>query len=95
MAKAKALLKVDYVRLLRQFWNERGHSLIELAVVMPVLLVLFTSVVELGRMAYAAIEISRSANVGALMGSHHLLAAASASSLPSAPLQAASRRRIL
>ena len=94
MAKAKALWNVDYVRLLRQFWNERGHSLVELAVVMPVLLVLFTTVVELGRMACAAIEVSRAANVGALLGSHHLLGAASATSLPPAPLQAVPRRRI-
>jgi hypothetical protein len=94
-AMAKALWNVNYVRLLKQFWSERGYSLVELAVVMPILLVLFTSIVELGRMAYAATELSKAANGGTLCGPHNLFAAMGAASLQSAPLKAASRRKAL
>jgi hypothetical protein len=48
--------------------KEEGSSLIETALVMPVLLLLLIGAVDLGRGYYAAMEVSSAAEAGALYG---------------------------
>ncbi len=49
--------------------NDAGSSVIELALLTPVLLLMLVGVVDMGRAYYAAIEISSAAAAGALYGS--------------------------
>jgi Flp pilus assembly protein TadG len=48
--------------------NERGSSLVELALVLPLLLLLLIGTVELGRIAYAAIEVTNAARAAVAFG---------------------------
>ena len=50
------------------FKPENGSSLIELALLGPLLLLLLTGTVDMGRAFYAAIEVSSAASAGALYG---------------------------
>lgn len=51
------------------FRDNRGQALVELALVVPILTLLMLGAVELGRIAYFAIEIESSARAGASYGS--------------------------
>ncbi|HUX44803.1 MAG TPA: TadE/TadG family type IV pilus assembly protein [Terracidiphilus sp.] len=64
--------------------SERGQSLIELALVLPLLLTILLGTTELGRMAYAAIEVSDAAGAGALYGSQNLFTASDTSGMQQA-----------
>jgi len=48
--------------------EDRGSSLVETAVLMPVLMLLFVGTVNFGRAYYSAIEVSAAAEAGALYG---------------------------
>ncbi|MDE3105881.1 MAG: pilus assembly protein [Acidobacteriota bacterium] len=48
--------------------GERGQSLVELAVVMPFLLLLFLGIVEFGYLFYVGIEVSNAAQAGVMYG---------------------------
>jgi Flp pilus assembly protein TadG len=61
-----------------------GQSLVELALVLPLLLLLLVGVVEIGRYAYLDILVSNAARAGAQYGSQSLTAAADASGIQSA-----------
>src|ERR1700761_431751 len=50
---------------------ERGSSLVEIAVILPLLLVILIGVVDLGRYFYLANEVADAAHSGALYGSQH------------------------
>jgi hypothetical protein len=56
-----------FLRRLRQ--QSAGSSMIELAVILPVLLLMLLGAVDLGRAYFAAIEVSSAATSGALYGS--------------------------
>jgi hypothetical protein len=57
-------------QLLQVFRRECvGSSVIELAVILPVLLLMLLGAVDMGRAYYAAIEVSSAAAAGALYGS--------------------------
>lgn len=51
--------------------SESGTSLIELALVLPVLFLLLFGVADFGRAYYLAIEVSNAAHTGALYGSQN------------------------
>lgn len=66
---------------------ERAQSLIELSLVMPVLFAILVGVVELGRMAYVAIEVSNAANAGVLYGTQNLFTAVDTNGMKSAAIK--------
>jgi Flp pilus assembly protein TadG len=53
---------------LRTCEEEKGQSMIELAVTLPLLLLLLVGAVEFGRLAYAAIEVANAARAGVAYG---------------------------
>ena len=55
---------------------QRGQSLVELALVLPLLLLLLVGVLEIGRFAYYDILVANAARAGAQYGSQSLTAAA-------------------
>jgi Flp pilus assembly protein TadG len=55
--------------------GERGQALLEMAVVLPVLLILLLGVIEVGRYAELAIVVADSARTGAVYGAQNLAAA--------------------
>jgi len=55
-------------RSLRCLRHEDGSSALELALVMPLFVLLFVVIVDLGRAYYAAMEVSAAAEAGALYG---------------------------
>lgn len=57
--------------MLRHFRRDSGSALIELALIAPLLLFILICSAELGRIAYAAIEVSDAAHAGALYGSQN------------------------
>ncbi|MDE3200287.1 MAG: pilus assembly protein [Acidobacteriota bacterium] len=66
--------------------SELGQSLIELSLVLPVLFAILIGIVELGRMAYVAIEVSNAANAGALYGSQNLFTAVDSTGMQNAAI---------
>lgn len=62
----------------RSFWERlrsrrrsRGQSLVEFALVLPIMLVVFAGVVDLGRLFYAYIAVENAAKEGALYGARY------------------------
>lgn len=49
--------------------RDGGQALVELALVLPLLLLLLLAALDLGRLAYLAIEVSNASRAGALYGS--------------------------
>ena len=58
--------------------RERGQSLVELAFVLPLLLLLLVGIIEIGRFAFYSILVANAARAGAQYGSQSLAAAADA-----------------
>jgi Flp pilus assembly protein TadG len=56
----------------RRFFSESGQSLVELALLAPILVLLVIGVVEMGRYAYLSIVLENSAEAGALYGAQGL-----------------------
>jgi Flp pilus assembly protein TadG len=52
-------------RLSRIVWRDDGSSIIELAIVFPILLILFVGSAELGRLFYTYTSLAKATNVGA------------------------------
>jgi hypothetical protein len=55
---------------------ERGQSIIELALILPLLLLLLVGTIEIGRFAYYSILVSNAARAGAQYGAQNLATAA-------------------
>ena len=55
-----------------QKMRERGQSLVELAFVVPLLLLLLVGIIEIGRFAYYSILVSNAARAGAQYGAQSL-----------------------
>jgi Flp pilus assembly protein TadG len=58
------------------FRREGGQSLVELALVLPILLLLLVGVIEIGRFSYYSILVSNAARAGAQYGAQGLATAA-------------------
>jgi Flp pilus assembly protein TadG len=55
--------------------GQRGQSLVELALVVPILLILLVGIIEIGRFAYYSILVSNAARAGAQYGAQSLATA--------------------
>jgi Flp pilus assembly protein TadG len=58
-----------------QMVRERGQSLVELAFVVPLLLLLLVGIIEIGRFAFYSILVSNAARAGAQYGAQNLASA--------------------
>src|ERR1700683_3659749 len=64
--------------------GERGESLVEFALVVPLLLLLGVGIIEIGRFAYYSILVSNAARAGAQYGAQNLATAADAAGIRTA-----------
>ena len=64
--------------------RERGQSLVELAFVVPLLLLLLVGIVEIGRFAFYSIVVSNAARAGAQYGAQSLATAADTAGITAA-----------
>jgi Flp pilus assembly protein TadG len=62
-------------RLLRRLWDESGQSLIEVYVILPILMLILVGAVEMGRVAYASIEVMNAAAAGVQYGAQNPITA--------------------
>ncbi len=66
--------------------NRRGQSVVELALVVPLLLLLLVGVIEIGRYASYSIVVSNAARAGAQYGAQNLATAADTAGIQAASL---------
>jgi Flp pilus assembly protein TadG len=66
--------------------KQRGQAMVELAIALPILLLLTLGVIELGRAAYFSIEVSEAARAGAQYGTQSLADAANTGNITQAAL---------
>jgi hypothetical protein len=71
-------------RARRLMGDDRGSSLIEMAVVAPLLLVLFVGMIDFGRYFYAGVELGNAARAGVQYGARSALTAVDAAGMESA-----------
>jgi Flp pilus assembly protein TadG len=71
-------------RLRRRFGSESGQSLIELALLTPVLLILVVGIAEVGRYSYLDILVSNAARAGAAWGAQNLPSSADTTDITTA-----------
>ncbi|MGD0906270.1 MAG: TadE/TadG family type IV pilus assembly protein [Candidatus Acidiferrales bacterium] len=64
--------------------RERGQALLELGLLLPLLLLLAVGIIEIGRLAYFAIEVSNAARAGAQFGTQSLAAASDTADITTA-----------
>lgn len=64
--------------------SERGQSLVELALLTPLLVAIAIGIVELGRYASLSIQVANAARAGAAYGSQNLAAAANTAGIQAA-----------
>jgi hypothetical protein len=64
--------------------RERGQSLVELAFVLPLLLLLLVGIIEIGRFAYYSILVANAARAGAQYGAQGLATAADTTGISTA-----------
>ena len=60
----------------RRFGRDGGQVLVELALVLPLLLLMLLGVMDMGRLAYLALEVTNAARAGAMYGSQTYTSAA-------------------
>ncbi len=58
-------------RLLDEVKEERSQAMIEVAVSLPILLLILVGAIEIARVAYASIEVSNAAMAGVQYGTHN------------------------
>src|SRR5580692_10049080 len=69
----------------RSSWrSDSGQSLIEVALLLPLLLLLLVGTIEIGRFAYYAILVANSARAGAQYGSQSLVTSADTAGITTA-----------
>ncbi len=66
------------------FGKSRGQSLVELALVLPVLLLLMVGTIEIGRFSYYSILVSNAARAGAQYGAQSLTTSADSAGIQTA-----------
>jgi Flp pilus assembly protein TadG len=71
-------------KLRRRFASESGQSLVELALLVPVLLLLVLGIVEMGRYTYLSILLGNAAESGALYGAQSLAQSADTTGIQNA-----------
>jgi Flp pilus assembly protein TadG len=79
--------KLDRVPLLRGILrSQSGQSLVELALLTPILLLLVIGTVDMGRYAYISIQVGNAARAGAAYGAQSPIKAADTTGIKSAAL---------
>src|SRR6202030_1537506 len=68
----------------RRASKEKGQALLELALLLPFLLLLTIVIIEVGRLAYYSIEVSGAARAGVQYATQSLALAAAAAATPDA-----------
>ncbi|HKO44711.1 MAG TPA: TadE/TadG family type IV pilus assembly protein [Pyrinomonadaceae bacterium] len=85
------VLRPQKGRLIRLVRREDGNSIVELAVVFPLLLLLFVGIAELGRLFYTYTTLAKASKVGArYLSASRDATSASASNVATATLEAQS-----
>lgn len=64
--------------------RQRGQALLELGLLLPLLLLLAVGIIEIGRLAYFAIEVSNAARAGAQFGTQSLATASDTTDITTA-----------
>ncbi len=64
-------MKVRHVSIVRCLTRERGQSLVELSIVLPVLLILLLGAVDFGRLYYASVTVAGAARNAAQYASEN------------------------
>jgi Flp pilus assembly protein TadG len=70
--------------MLNRMGNRTGSALVEFALTAPLMMLMLIGAAEVGRIAYAAIEVSNAARAGVAYGSQSLTAAALTSNIQQA-----------
>jgi Flp pilus assembly protein TadG len=68
----------------RSYRGPKGHSMAEMAAILPVLALLLLAATDFGRLYYTGIEVANAARAGAQYGSQSLIAAADFTGMASA-----------
>lgn len=79
----------NYSMSQRQHETEEGQAIVELALTLPILILLLLGAVEFGRYAYVAIEISNAAKAAAQYGSQNSVTATDVSGMQAVAAQEA------
>ena len=79
--------KTHRLRCGRTSRGERGTSLLEFALVLPILLLLLLGVIEIGRYAEMSIQVASAARAGAQYGAQNLATAADSPGIQTAALR--------
>jgi Flp pilus assembly protein TadG len=77
-------LKQRLRRLARGFVGQQAQSLLEISLMLPVILLTMVGAIELGRVAYASIEVCTAARAGVQYGSQNEGTAGSAAAMETA-----------
>lgn len=72
------------LRLLGKTWEEKGNSIVELALGVPILVALLLGTTEFARVEYVSIEVSNAALAGVQYGGQNVTAAADTSGIQNA-----------
>lgn len=78
------MMKSIFRRLQDRGSQETGQSLVELAITIPLLLLIVLGVVEFGQVAYTSIELSKAAMAGAQYGAQNGFTAADSTGIQGA-----------
>ncbi|MGA2431590.1 MAG: TadE/TadG family type IV pilus assembly protein [Candidatus Acidiferrum sp.] len=70
---ADSACKKNLARSLRQLPRQKGQSVLEIALLAPVLLLMLVGTIEIGRYAYFAIEATNAARAGVQYGAQSLI----------------------
>src|ERR1051326_5282869 len=73
-------------RRLRGLLSQRGQSLVEIGLMLPVVLLTMVGVIEIGRVAYASIEVAGAARAGVQYGAQSEFTAADSPGMQQAAL---------
>jgi Flp pilus assembly protein TadG len=68
MSGKEAAMRTKHLLLIRAIVNAEGASFVELAIVLPLFLLMLIPVLDLGRGFYAAIEVASAAHAGVIYG---------------------------
>jgi Flp pilus assembly protein TadG len=67
--------------------DDRGQAFVELALVLPIFILLLVGAAEVGRIAFAAIEVSNAARAGVSYGAQNHATASDSSGIQTAAIQ--------
>jgi Flp pilus assembly protein TadG len=89
-----ATVRLRARRLIRRLTAERGQSLAEIALTLPVILLTMVGAVEIGRVAYASVEVCTAARAGVQYGALNETNAANTTAMQQAAINDANLKGI-